>query len=229
MENLRETINTGLSKAIQEDHDTEDVNILYDLVMGSTTPAFAAVDLVALANRTSGDQAFLLDISIQILSLACDYPFLQPALVDLVASLSRPSPSSPTSPTRYDFVSSFATMTGDLTRANYGHLFDAASSTSTTGLIQDHVNLNGFIARLLSTVDSPEDPKDRVTGLDDALFIMSTSLEDHPNSHSLPDVDIPAAAQYMIHAGALLLKACQDRWVGHLHDPKGTTRADCCD
>jgi hypothetical protein len=39
-----------------------------------------------------------------------------------------------------------------------------------------------------------------ITGLDDALFILITALEDHPEFHSLrsPTFDIPAAAQYVI-------------------------------
>ncbi len=93
---------------------------------------------------------------------------------------------------------------GDWASSNYGHLFD--NSNESPGLIRDHIHLHRFIARLMSFLGENEHPEHRLTGLNDALFILSTSLEDHPDSHDLPDVDVPAAAQYMIHAGELFFK-----------------------
>lgn len=55
--------------------------------------------------------------------------------------------------------------------------------------------------------------KGDVVGLDDALFILSTALEDHPESHHSPDIDIPAAAQYVTHAGSVLFEACMKGFV----------------
>jgi len=50
--------------------------------------------------------------------------------------------------------------------------------------------------------------KTGIAGLDDALFILSAALEDHPDSHRTPGVDIPAAAQYVIHCGDVLFEVC---------------------
>lgn len=50
--------------------------------------------------------------------------------------------------------------------------------------------------------------KTRITGLDDALFILSAALEDHPDSHRTPVIDIPAAAQYVIHCGDVFFEVC---------------------
>lgn len=96
---------------------------------------------------------------------------------------------------------------GDTTQSNYGNIFDERHRTP--DLISDHIHLNRFIARLLSALGDVENPGERITGPDDALFILSTGLEDNSESHNLPDVDILAAAQYMIHAGELFFEACQ--------------------
>ncbi len=108
---------------------------------------------------------------------------------------------------RSSFVSEMATTIGDTTQSNYGNLFDDRHRTP--DLISDHIHLNRFIAGLLSALGSFEDPQESITGLDDALFILSTGLEENTESHKMPDVDIPAAAQYIIHAGELLFKACK--------------------
>ena len=100
-----------------------------------------------------------------------------------------------------------ATTIGDAAQSNYGVLSEERHRTP--DLISDHIHLNRFLARLLLALDNPEGPGDHITGLDDALFILSTSLEEHADSHDLPNVDIHAAAQYMIHAGELFFEACE--------------------
>ena len=96
---------------------------------------------------------------------------------------------------------------GDAAQSNYGVLSEERHRTP--DLISDHIHLNRFLARLLLALDKPEGPGDHITGLDDALFILSTSLEEHADSHDLPNVNIHAAAQYMIHAGELFFEACE--------------------
>lgn len=50
--------------------------------------------------------------------------------------------------------------------------------------------------------------KTGITGLDDALFVLRAALEDHPDSHRTPGIDIPAAAQHVIHCGNVLSEVC---------------------
>ena len=92
-------------------------------------------------------------------------------------------------------------LVADTTRANYGVLFE--ESRRDQDLISDHVHLNRFLARLLFL-----NPEERISDIDDALFILATAFEGHPDSHNAPEIDIPAAAQYMIHAGELFHKEC---------------------
>ena len=108
---------------------------------------------------------------------------------------------------RSRFNAGFATSIGDITQSNYGLLFEASKRNQS--LIRDHIQIHGFLSRLLSALGGLEDPKGRLTAFSDALFILSTSLEEHPDSHNLPDVDVPAAAQYMIHAGTILFEECK--------------------
>jgi len=139
--------------------------------------------------------------------LACEYPFLQPQLVSLVACIMQSPPLSFSAERRSEFVLEMVVTIGDTTQSNYGNIFDERHRTP--DLISDHIHLNRFIARLLSALGDVENPGERITGLDDALFILSTGLEDNSESHNLPDVDIPASAQYMIHAGELFFEACK--------------------
>lgn len=179
-------------------------NLLYDLIYGKTTPAIAAAEIMGFSRANEDTQPYLENFSMQILSLACNYPFLQSQLVCLVVSIMQIPPASPLDEVRSCFKKSFATLMGDCASSNYGYLFD--NSNDSPGLIRDHIHLHRFIARLMSFLGENENPEHRLTGLNDALFILSTSLEDHPDSHDLPDVDVPAAAQYMIHAGELFFE-----------------------
>lgn len=199
-EALIDQINNGFLKTIRENGDFKDANtLLYDLIYGKTTPVIAAADFMGFARANQDTQPYLENLSMQVLSLACNYPFLQPQLVCLVVSIMHSPPASSPDEVRSCFKNSFATLMGDWASSNYGQLFD--TSKHSPGLIRDHIHLNRFIARLLSSLGESKNPEHRLTGLNDALFILSTSLEDHSDSHDLPDVDVPAAAQYMIHAG----------------------------
>lgn len=147
----------------------------------------------------------------QIIFLACDYPFLQPQLVSLVACIMQSPPASFSAERRSDFVSNIAVTIGDTTQSNYGLLFEERHRTP--DLISDHIHLNRFIARLLSALGDVDNPGETITALNDALFMLSTGLEENPDSHKLPDVDIPAAAQYMIYAGEVFFEACKKEYV----------------
>ena len=117
------------------------------------------------------------------------------------------SPTGFTPEMRSYFVSAMATTIGDVTQSNYGVLFEKRHRTA--DLISDHIHLNRYIARLLFALGNPKDPGESITGLSDAFFILCTSLEDHADSHDLPNVDTQAAAQYMIHAGEIFFEACE--------------------
>lgn len=94
----------------------------------------------------------------------------------------------------------------DFTSSNYGLLFD--DEKCTPGQIRDSVDLNRFAGPLLSAFgDSELTSKDTVANLSDVFCILSISLEEHPDSHNLPNVDATAAAQ-SIHAGRVLLDEC---------------------
>lgn len=204
-EDLIYQINNGLLKAIRDDGDFKDANtLLYDLIYGKTIPVIAVAEIMGFARANQETQDYLEDFSTQVLSLACNYPFPQPQLVCLIESILQIPPASTLDEARSCFQESFATLMGDCASSNYGHLFD--DSKKSLGLIRDHIHLNRFTARLLSSLGENENPEHRYTGLNDALFILSTSLEDHSDSHHSPNVDIPAAAQYMIHVGKLFFE-----------------------
>lgn len=211
-EALIEEINNGLQKAIHDDSDIEDANaVLHDLIYGRTTPVIAAAEIIGFARVNQDPNFYLESLSTQILTVACNYPFLQPQLVSLVVTITQLPPDSLPDELRSDWENSFATSLGDQRSSNYGHLFN--DSHRDQALIHDHIHLSRFEARLLSALGENENPKHRLTGLSDALFILSTSLEDHSDSHHLPDVDVPAAAQYMIHAGELFFDECNKGFV----------------
>lgn len=206
-EALIEEINNGLQKAIHDDGDIEDANtVLHSLIYGRTTPVLAAAEILGFIRVNKDPKSYLESFSTQVISLACNYPFLQPQLVSLVVSIVQLPPASLPDEKRSYLEDSFTTSMGDVRSSNYGHLFD--DSRRSQALIHDHIHLSRFEALLLSALGENENPKYRLTVLSDALFILSTSLEDHSDSHHLPDIDVPAAAQYMIHAGDLFFDEC---------------------
>ena len=210
-ESLYEIVNNGLRRAIFEDDEKDPLNILlYDLIDGSTSPTLAAAEFLTVARDSQDTESCFSDLAAQTVSLASEYPFLQPHLVGLIASIMQSAPASFPSEMRICFVKECATAIGDTTQSNYGILFEEEQRRRRPSLVQEHVNLNRFIARLLSALGEPREPKEGLTHVNDALFILSTALEGHASSHQLPDVDIPAAAQYMIHAGELIFNECEN-------------------
>ncbi|CAF9939346.1 MAG: hypothetical protein HETSPECPRED_001559 [Heterodermia speciosa] len=210
-ESLHEIVNNGVRRAIFEDDEKDPLNILlYDLIHGSTSPTLAAAEFLTFARDSEDTESCFSDLAAQTISLASEYPFLQPHLVGLIASIMQSAPASFPSEMRICFVKKYAKAIGDTTQSNYGILFEEEQRRRRPSLVQEHVNLNRFIARLLSALGEPGKPKEGLTHVNDALFILSTALEGHASSHQLPDVDVPAAAQYMIHAGELIFNECKN-------------------
>ena len=205
---LRSSINNGLRQAIFEDvEENPTATLLYDLIYGNTTASLTKAEVIAITHKYKDTESFLPELSTQIIFLASEYSFLNPQLISLVECILHSKPSDLPNQIRPDFISAMSTTLSDTTRANYGNLFEERHRTP--DLIRDHINLNRFIARLLSAV-AGTDGED-ITGIDDALFILVVGLEGHADSHNFPDVDVPVAAQYVIHAGDLLFEACKNR------------------
>jgi len=99
----------------------------------------------------------------------------------------------------------------DAMQANQGRLFE--ENRETKELIGDFINLSCFVARLLFVLGIEMAGEGDVAGLPDARFILGTALEDYPEFHRSPNIDIPATAQYVIHAGNVLFEACMIRFV----------------
>lgn len=114
---------------------------------------------------------------------------------------------SSSTPQRSAFLSSLSSSLGDLTQANYGNLFK--NNQDGSDLVRDHVTAHAFYARLLGAVGHVQTPNERISGLDDALFILSNSLEAKETVHGNSNIDIPAAAMYTIHAGNVLFEESQ--------------------
>ena len=209
-ESPHEIFNSAIHRVICGDDANDPLNaLLYDLIDGNTTPALAAADLLTTARESPDLESCFSDLTVQTISLASEYPSLHLHLVGLIASIMQSAPPSFPSEMRASFVKEFSTGIGDVTQSNYGLLFEEKQRRRNPRFGEEHIYLNRFIARLLSTLGEPGEPTEGVTQVQDAVFILSTALEDHASSHRLPDVDVPAAAQYMIHAGELVFDECQ--------------------
>ena len=198
---LRSTINNDLYQAIFEDTDHDPTTqLLYNVLYGTTNLKLAADEIIdSTSERESSDEYFS-SLSNQIIFLASEYPFFQLNLAGLIQTLLiNPKFAADA---RSALVSEMATTIGDVSQSNFGHLFDQKQRTES--LVQDHINLHRFTARLLSI-------NAEIHGPDDALFILSVGLEDHPESHGSSEIDVPAAAQYFIHAGDTIFDACNKR------------------
>ncbi|KAL9087246.1 MAG: hypothetical protein Q9165_006740 [Trypethelium subeluteriae] len=204
-EGARDQMNEQLSQAILGNTGGDEVDkLLYKLCFGHTSPELAAADLFILASSSSDANSIVSNLSDQILSLACDYPFLQPHLAGLIKAILLASPSEAlTLEVRTLFAKEFSITTGDYAQSNHGLLFEPRHRTRVR--IQEHINLHRLFARLLGEV-----PDEGLVHIEDAFYIISTALEDHPESHNAPNIDIPAAAQYMIWAGKVFLKGCRE-------------------
>lgn len=209
---MTDTVNDTVRKGIAEAGDFERVNtILCDLFFGRTNPELAAEALIKYASQASSMEEILLKSSNQVLDLACDHAFLQPQLVKLVAALNGEPPSKCPNEVLQAFRTSFGLSFHDMARATYGGLRTLEQQNDESS-VRYYVNLNGFTARLMVEEDASRknDPSSTFTRPDDALFIISSALEAPLSSPEASlDVDIPAAAQYMIHAAAVFLRECE--------------------
>ncbi|KAI4114007.1 MAG: hypothetical protein LQ338_008079, partial [Usnochroma carphineum] len=152
-ESLHEIVNNGLRRAIFEDDESDPLNtLLYDLIDGSTNPTLAAAEFLTAARESQDTESCFSNLSAQTISLACEYPFLQPHLVGLVASIMQSTSVSFPSEMRVCFLDELAPAIGDLTQSNYGLLFEEEHRRRRPDLVEEHINLNRFIARLLSAL-----------------------------------------------------------------------------
>jgi len=203
-ESLRWKINSNLRQAVFElENSTDDpvTRLLYSVVYGYTSTTLATKDMLSSTTNTKDLDSYLSSLSLQALFLASEYPFLQPQLVDLINTILW-DPRFPEE-SKDHFSSELITDISDTTKSNYGHLFNEKNRTK--DLIDDHINLHRFLARLL--------PFGGLVDLDDAMYMLCVGLEDFSNSHGAPDIDIPAAAQYVIHAATPIFGACVKGYV----------------
>ena len=163
--------------------------------------------VIAADCRSEDNIPLFFSLSIQITFLACEYPFLQPQLVSFVTYMMQSPPADFPTEMRSYFESGMATTAGDVTQPNYGHLSEERQRTP--DLVSSQTHLDRFIARLLFAFGRPKNAVGSFTGLNDTLFIIGTGLEEHADSHNLPNVDVPAAAQQTIHAAELFFEACE--------------------
>jgi len=193
----------SIRRQVCGDFSTADVNVLYDLTINSISPQLAATELVQFALQESDTRLALSDISTQILSLACESPFAHFQLAALIGSVTEDVGNDIPSEAGEQFRSTFATALGDLAQSEYAQLQDQ-NVPQESDQATEYVHLNGFIAHLLAILKLGGSK--RVTGLDDALFIITNALEEEPAK-----VDVRAAAQYFIHATNILKHACQSQ------------------
>jgi len=201
-DSLRWKVNSNLRQAILEISEDDPVRrLLYSVVYGYTSTTLATKEMLSSITNTKDLDTYLSSLSLQALFLASEYPFLQPQLVDLINTILS-NPSFPEE-SKDQFSSEMMTAISDTARSNYGHLFDKKNRTK--DLIDDHINLHRFLARLL--------PLGGLVDLDDAMYMLCVGLEDYSDSHKAPDIDVPAAAQYVIHAAAPIFDACVKGYV----------------
>lgn len=95
---------------------------------------------------------------------------------------------------------------------NYANLYETVPPRENLSDIKrDHIALNAFYARLLGAVGEVQVPQEVIQGLNDALFLISGALEDEKTAHNYPNVDVPTAAMYMIHAEKLFFEESMKR------------------
>ncbi len=200
-------VDSGLGGAIFEDNNVDDSNsVLHLVIYGDTKAYIAAPEILRDSLKSKDTASYFNDVSFQIQSCACYHPYLQPQLVCLVEAIINSPPCHFPGRLPSQFYTALTTPMADRTEWNYDLVSDASRRTPCR--IRDYIHLNVFIARLLPVIDKPRDPKQRFSGLNNALFVLSTSLEGHPESLNSPDVEITAAAQYMIHSGTFIFSKC---------------------
>jgi len=193
----------GIQRQVCGEFTTPDVNILYDLTINSISPQLAAEELVQFALQEADTKLAFLDLSTQTLSLACESPYAHLQLAALIRSITENAGDDIPSKVREQFRSTFATALGDHAQSEFAQLQER-KELQESDQAAEYAHLNGFIAHLLATLkrQGPE----RITGLDDALFIISSVLEEDP-----PKADVRDAAPYFLHAIDVLEHACRSQ------------------
>lgn len=193
------SINQSLRQSIQGDYNSTDVITLSRYLFGETNLALASLDLQTWLNKEPDAQHAALDLSTQILALAGDHPFFSEPLANLVIALSQDA-------ARATFSTAFSTQLGDIAQSNWGRLRDARGDDG-AALAAEHIRSNAFIADLLARGAATAASKHRITGLDDALFVIVGAIE-VPDAQ---DVDVACAVQYPLHATQTLGEASAHR------------------
>lgn len=199
-ETLRRKINSNLHQAFFEDSEDDPLtSVLYNFADGNINTRLAADDIISSITR-SEDSESSSDLSTLIIFLASEYPFLQPQLVDLIRTiLSDPVLAEES---KSQLSSDLVVCVGDTASSNFARLFEEREMTN--DLIDDHVNLHRFLARLLSLGVGV------LVQMEDIFYMLSVGLEDHAASGTTrAGVDARTAAQYLIHAAEDIFDGCE--------------------
>lgn len=183
-ESLRWSINKDVRNVISEESaDNLVTSLLYDLICGTISATLVADEIVSSAARDQDADAYLSSLSRQILFLVSEYLFLQFELV----GLEKDDLELPT--LRTELMAEFALELATRRSRTMG------TCPKQGGGLR---NSSTIISILIVLSHEERVEESGITGLDDALFILITALEDHPEFHRSPTFDIPAAAQYVI-------------------------------
>lgn len=228
MSTLSSNLNALLRAAIHGGYDTQDVHLLSDYLLGSSSAALTAANLLAcIASRLEDAERICYDLAQQIIFLSSDYAFLQDRLVQLVHELSTVVTSVDNdfvAKAQEQFQSLLSMELSDVSRSRWYVLLDKAERDSRhSGGDRDGdrdrdrneanelVALYALHARILAYTAEHNEKRPRhqqMTGFDDALFIISHALEDE-NMASGPH--IACAAQYFLHATESLWMGCREK------------------
>lgn len=185
--------------------------IIFRLFQRQISPHRAAVDLLAEIAQDRGPGHVLVRIAADLADHAICHPYLRSILMELISALH--SFSSDT-PHRWDFLFLFSLALGQI--MTYGHedLFNNDwSQDDLFDLKRDYISASAFCADVLNVVKHVRVGQEKTTSLDDAFDILRFAVEEEPSSprkpvrHKNPDIDISAAATYMIHAGKVFFEA----------------------
>ena len=198
MDSLRFKIQDELRDDILEkDAKYPTDRLLYNLVMGNTNTVLTIGDIISAYTNAEDPKYFIIDVVGMIIFLVSDYSFFHVQMVDFVHNINsdKRCPDAFTT----EFNSQFVMLSSDGARSNYAHLHDEPKRTK--DLVEAHINLHQFFARLL--------PMEGLVELEDVLYTLSVGLEDHSDSHNCPDIDVPVAALYVIHGAEQIKNACR--------------------
>lgn len=207
---LPNQVSIALRKDIlHTDQPSPESLILFHLINGHTSPHLAAIDLLATVAQAHDPMSLSL-LTREIAARAMEYLTLHPQFIALISAVY----SLPLStPQRLEFLGSLSTSIGDLTYMYYEGLYETVPPHQNLSVITRHyIALNAFYARLLSAVGEVQVPQEVIQGLKDALFVISGALENEKTAHNYPNVDVPTAAMYMIHAEKLFFEESMKRY-----------------